>query len=198
MTVRGVELPVESIDSSKKTSTRPAMRSVTWTSETRDSETLPRDALAHLVANNPIDRRHRRHIILSADPVIYQFLPDLPCEHRRIRSLIAGNALDDSRSRHFRLGSSDDAGTDWTSGVVPPEDFGDTAVRDSDKKVTDNSKDSAFRSLLKIAKLQDIVTRSIFDISWCFKNQSIGNLKGYILSVHHFLIAIEPRELQGK
>lgn len=59
--------------------------------------------------DSPIDRRHTGHVLLRADALAQQPVPDLPREHSRILALVVGNRIDHRRRRDFRFAAPDDA-----------------------------------------------------------------------------------------
>lgn len=68
---------------------------------------------------SPIDGGDGWHVVLRANALSQQPVPDLPREHRRVVPLIIGDRIDDRWRCHLRFRASYDASLEAASLVIP-------------------------------------------------------------------------------
>lgn len=85
---------------------------------------------ANLVPQYPRDAAHGRHVVLVADTVGEQTVPDLPGEDTRVLELQLLDVLDHLRRGHPGLAAADRARQYAARLVVPGQDFADTTMAD--------------------------------------------------------------------
>ena len=88
----------------------------------------PSAPAADLVPEDPADGADGGHVVLVADPVRQQLVPDLPGEDARVPFLVGLDVLDHVRGGHARLGTADGSWEDGSGLVVARQDLADAAV----------------------------------------------------------------------
>ena len=93
-----------------------------------DGVASPSTATADLVPENPADGADGGHVVLVADPVRQELVPDLPGEDPWVPLLVGLDVLHHVRGRHAGLGAADGAGQYGARLVVAGENFADAPV----------------------------------------------------------------------
>ena len=88
----------------------------------------PAPPAADLVPEDPADGADGGHVVLVADPVRQQLVPDLPGEDARVPFLVGLDVLDHVRGGHARLGTADGSWRMDPVSFVARQDLADAAV----------------------------------------------------------------------